>query len=155
MNEHLVIEPVDRATAGAWRAMRRQMGPEWLLDDFDALVAEYLASGRIQGLRHRVWIARATPGDPIGFAEVSLRPFAEGCLTAPVGYLEGWFVAESARGRGIGRLLVEACERWAAEQGCAEFASDADLDNGVSLKAHAALGFEPVADVRCFRKRLG
>jgi aminoglycoside 6'-N-acetyltransferase I len=72
-----------------------------------------------------------------------------------VGYLEGWHVVEDARRRGIGAALVGAGERWAATRGCSEFASDAELDNPASLEAHAALGFEPVADIRCFRKSLG
>jgi len=44
----------------------------------------------------------------VGFVEVSLRPYAEGCDTRPVGYLEGGYVAPEWRGQGIGRALVEA-----------------------------------------------
>ena len=44
----------------------------------------------------------------VGFAEVSVRPYAEGCRGERVAYLEGWFVAEGARGHGVGRALVEA-----------------------------------------------
>lgn len=136
--------------------MRRSMGPEWLVDDFASIVDEFLRHGTIHGLSHAVFIARDDAADaPIGFAEVSLREYAEGCLTSPVGYLEGWFVVDRARRRGVGGALVEACERWAASKGCSEFASDAELDNLVSLDAHEALGFEAVADIRCFRKSLG
>lgn len=71
-----------------------------------------------------------------------------------MGYLEGWFVHERARGQGIGAALVSAGEGWARSKGCAEFASDAELDNTVSLLAHERLGFEAVADIRCFRKPL-
>lgn len=142
--------PADRA---AWTQMRESLGPEWLTDDFDALAAEYFARGTIQGLRHAVLIAERA-GTPVGFAEVSLREIAEGCLSSPVGYLEGWFVANEARGMGVGRVLVAAGERWAAEQGCTEFASDAELDNAASLRAHAALGFKDVCDIRCFRKAI-
>jgi aminoglycoside 6'-N-acetyltransferase I len=136
--------------------MRRALGPDWIEDDFPALVGEFLRCGMIQGLTHAVLIARddADPR-PLGFAEVSLRSYAEGCLTSPVGYLEGWYVAEHARRRGVGAALLAAGERWAASKGCSEFASDAELDNPTSLDAHAALGFEPVADIRCFRKSIG
>jgi aminoglycoside 6'-N-acetyltransferase I len=149
------ILPVDASNAGSWCAMRREMGPGWLTDDFEALAAEYLATGRVQRLPHLVVLAVGEGEEALGFAEVSLREYAEGCLSSPVGYLEGWFVAPAARGRGVGRLLVRACERWAADRGCTEFASDAELENGVSLRAHAALGFEAVADVRLFRKPIG
>ncbi|MEZ6317652.1 MAG: GNAT family N-acetyltransferase [Phycisphaerales bacterium] len=130
------------------------MGPTWVTDGFDALVREYLEHGTIQGLRHRVFIARDETGRAIGFAEVSLREYADGCHTHPVGYLEGWFVAEPVRRTGVGRALVTACEAWARDQGCREFASDSELTNEVSLLAHEHLGFEPVDDIRCFRKDL-
>lgn len=136
--------------------MRKQMGPDWLTDDFAPIEREYLEHGTIQGLPHAVLVARVLEtGALVGFAEVSLREFAEGCLTSPVGYLEGWFVVPGARSHGIGRALVEAGERWAGDQGCAEFASDAELDNTDSLLAHEQLGFDAVSDVRCFRKDLG
>lgn len=148
------VQPLGAADADDWLSMRRAMGPEWLVQSMPGLAAEYLSQGTVQGLPHVVLIARDARGHAVGFAEVSRREFAEGCLTSPVGYLEGWFVKPQARGRGVGAALVKAGEAWAAEHGCAEFASDAELDNDVSLRAHAALGFEPVADIRCFRKAI-
>jgi len=90
----------------------------------------------------------------LGFAEVSIRAYAEGCRTDRVGYLEGWFVEPQARRRGIGRQLVAAAEAWARSQGCAEFASDAEEENELSAAAHRALGFAEVGLIRCFRKTL-
>jgi aminoglycoside 6'-N-acetyltransferase I len=90
----------------------------------------------------------------LGFAEVSIRAYAEGCRTDRVGYLEGWFVEPAARQRGIGRQLVAAAEAWARSQGCIEFASDAEEDNELSAAAHRALGFAEVGLIRCFRKDL-
>ena len=93
-------------------------------------------------------------GQLLGFAEVSIRPYAEGCRTDRVGYLEGWYVVPEARGRGVGRRLVSAAETWARDQGCTEFASDTEADNHASAAAHRALGFTDVGLVRCFRKDL-
>ena len=90
----------------------------------------------------------------LGFAELSIRPYAEGCETDRIGFLEGWFVVPEARHRGIGRKLVAAGERWARSVGCTEFASDAEADNADSAAAHRALGFTEVGLVRCFRKDL-
>ncbi|KAA0216538.1 MAG: GNAT family N-acetyltransferase [Leptolyngbya sp. PLA3] len=135
--------------------MRRSLGPDWLVADMPAVAGEYFEHGTVQSLLHCVFIARdADTGAPLGFAEVSLRDYAEGCLSTPVGYLEGWYVEPAARGRGVGSALVRAGEEWARAQGCCEFASDADVDNAASIRAHESLGFEPVAEVRCFRKRL-
>jgi len=90
----------------------------------------------------------------LGFAELSIRPYAEGCESGRVGFLEGWFVVPAARHRGIGRKLVAAAEAWARSSGCTEFASDAEADNEESAAAHRALGFEDVGLIRCFRKDL-
>ena len=88
----------------------------------------------------------------VGFAEVGLRSHADGCDAArSVGYLEGWYVAESHRNRGIGRKLLRAAEEWARKQGCIEMASDALLENELSQRVHEALGFEEVD--RCVRYR--
>lgn len=89
-----------------------------------------------------------------GFVEVSVRPYAEGCRTGRVGYLEGWFVEPGARARGVGRRLVAAAEEWARSQGCSELASDAEADDDSSAAAHRAMGFADLGLVRCFRKDL-
>ncbi|MCP4643059.1 MAG: GNAT family N-acetyltransferase [bacterium] len=97
----------------------------------------------------------ADDGRALGFAETSLRKWADGCLSSPVGYLGGWFVAEQARRRGIGRALVEAAEDWARSKGCTEMASDTDLGNTVSETAHKQLGYEIAGRAICFKKPLG
>jgi aminoglycoside 6'-N-acetyltransferase I len=90
----------------------------------------------------------------VGFAELSRRPYAEGCVSSPVGFLEGWYVVPQYRRQGVGRALVRAAEAWARGLGCSEFASDTELENTASAAAHRALGFEEVEVIRCFRKDL-
>ena len=104
--------------------------------------------------RYAVFVCQAGQGDLVGFAEVSLREWAEGCVSSPVGYLEGWYVAESFRGQGIGRALLSASEDWARSQGCTEMASDTDIGNEASEAAHKKLGFEIAGRVVAFRKDL-
>ena len=97
-------------------------------------------------------IAFDSAGTALGFAELSIRAYAEDCVTDRVAYLEGWYVVPESRRRGVGGALVRAAEAWAIAQGCAEFASDALLDNHVSAVAHTALGFQETVQLRCFRK---
>jgi aminoglycoside 6'-N-acetyltransferase I len=92
---------------------------------------------------------------PIGFAEATLRhDYVNGTETSPVGFFEGWYVVPEQRGRGIGRALLHAAEAWARSRGCAEFASDALLDNDDSQLAHLACGFAETERVVYFRKPL-
>ena len=97
-------------------------------------------------------VAEDGSGKLIGFLEVGLRSHADGCDPAhAVGYVEGWYVAESYRKRGIGRRLLVVAEDWARRQGCVEMASDALVGNDVSQRAHEALGYAEVD--RCVRYR--
>lgn len=89
-----------------------------------------------------------------GFVSFSLRPWAEGCDATPVPYIEGWWVTPDLRRAGVGRVLVEAVERWCVEHGHNELGSDVELTNQASLDAHASLGFEPTLRLQFFRKRL-
>jgi aminoglycoside 6'-N-acetyltransferase I len=132
--------------------MRSALWPEGTSAEHVAEIDQYFAGTLHMPLE--VLVAFDDTGAPVGFAELSIRPYAEGCVTDRVAYLEGWYVVPGARRRGVGRALVEAAERWAVGRGCREFASDAFLDNDVSRAAHRALGFEETAQIRCFRKTL-
>lgn len=92
---------------------------------------------------------------PIGFAQCQLRrDYVEGTHTSPVGYLEGIYVAPDFRGQGCAKALLSACEQWAKAQGCTEFASDCELDNGGSLAFHLKAGFTEANRIICFTKSL-
>jgi aminoglycoside 6'-N-acetyltransferase I len=134
-----------------WLDMRGQLWPE--SRDTHVRDVERFFAGRARD-PIAVLIARDETGRPLGFAELSIRSYAEGCTTDNVAFLEGWFVMPDARGRGIGRALVAAGEQWARSQGCSEFASDAQPDNDASIAAHLALGFSDEGLVRCFSKKL-
>jgi aminoglycoside 6'-N-acetyltransferase I len=97
---------------------------------------------------------RRSGGGLCGFAEARVREFSDAVDEQPCAFLEGWWVDPDARRAGIGRALVAAVERWAAERGFRELGSDALLDNLDSHRAHAALGFEERERVVYFRKRL-
>jgi aminoglycoside 6'-N-acetyltransferase I len=102
-----------------------------------------------------IFVADAPDGTLVGFVEVDLRSHADGCKPSqPVGYIEGWYVAEDHRQRGIGEKLLESAEGWARSQRCVEMASDAVIDNEVSQRAHVALGYEVVGRCIHYRKKL-
>lgn len=139
--------------AAAWERMRTALWPDADAGEHAEEIARYFAGDFPRG----PWlalVAEAEDGAVVGFAEVATRPYAEGCTTSPVAYLEGWWVDTTYRKHGVGAALIAAAEQWGPAQGCAEFASDAEVDNDVSRSAHEACGFEDVGLVRCFRKSL-
>jgi aminoglycoside 6'-N-acetyltransferase I len=134
----------------AWLTLRQRLWPDFSAEELTREQQEILADSE----RNRVLVAAAPGGELVGFVEVSLRDWAEGCVTSPVGYIEGWYVEPSHRRRGVGRSLIHAAERWAASRGCTEMGSDAELPNGVSHAAHRALGYAEVVRIVCYSKRL-
>ena len=134
-------------------------------------------AGLLAGLAVRMWNSHSTPeleeefnqvmadggafflafdgGKAIGFAQCQLRhDYVEGTDSSPVGYLEGIYVAEEYRRLGAARQLLKACENWAKEQGCREFASDCELSNTESLAFHLRVGFAEANRIICFTKSL-
>lgn len=91
----------------------------------------------------------------VGFAQCGLRhDYVEGTESSPVGYLEGIFVREDLRRRGYAGELLQACEKWAREKGCREFASDCELTNEDSRRFHMAMGFHEANRIICFTREL-
>jgi aminoglycoside 6'-N-acetyltransferase I len=146
------VRPARASDAHAWADLRHALWPDQPRDELAAEAEAFLRGGEPR--LHAVLLAEEPGGALVGFAELSLRPYAEDCVTSPVAFLEGWYVIPSARRRGVGRALVQAAEGWGRTQGCREFGSDTQYDNSTSAAAHQALGFEDAGALRCFRKAL-
>jgi aminoglycoside 6'-N-acetyltransferase I len=150
------VRPVRPSDAPRWAAMRHALWPDETLAAHAAEIAAFFAG--TQAEPQGVLVAEASylgeAPEAVGFAELSLRAYAEGCETSPVGYLEGWYVVPAWRRRGVGRALMAGAEAWARAQGCRELASDTEAANETSAAAHRTLGFEDMGLIRCFLKKL-
>lgn len=78
----------------------------------------------------------------------------EGAESSPVGYLEGIWVEPAFRGQGVAGRLLQKCQEWAKEKGCAEFASDCEIHNSESLSFHLQNGFREANRIICLIKRI-
>ncbi|QQS41869.1 MAG: GNAT family N-acetyltransferase [Acidobacteriota bacterium] len=119
--------------------------------------AEHIAEMReIFGHRETqlVLVAEYGEGRIAGFLEASIRPFVEDCRTDHVGYIEGWFVLNEHRRKGIGSALVRSAEAWAKENSCEEMASDTEIGNEQGLAAHLGLGFKETSRLIHLRKEI-
>lgn len=148
--DNMIVRRYVPADESEWLRMRLALWPE--------------VNAEVQRAEMMAWLTRSdavvlvAPGTLnaglAGFAEVGTRSVADGCDTSPIAYLEGWYVDPDMRRQGIGCALVRAAESWGRERGLREFASDAELENMESQRAHVALGFREVERAVLYLKRL-
>jgi aminoglycoside 6'-N-acetyltransferase I len=147
-----VIRAVEGGDVTSWAAMRGRLWP--YADAADLLrETQMFVNAPQDGIIAAAFIADGA-SEPLGFIEVSIRAFADGCDSSPIPYVEGWYIEPAARRTGIGRDLMRAAETWARERGFTELASDTELDNLGSQDAHEACGFEEIERQVKFRKSL-
>jgi aminoglycoside 6'-N-acetyltransferase I len=132
-----------------WVRMRQGLWPDAPIEYLDYDLDEILADST-----QAVFVASRADGSLVAFVEASLREYAEGCETSPVGYIEAWYVDLPVRGQKLGREMVRMAEAWAREKGCTEMASDTWLENEASIQAHLKMGYEEVERLVHFLKRL-
>jgi aminoglycoside 6'-N-acetyltransferase I len=146
--ERFTIRLATEADVPGWAQMREALWPKGTAAQHRAELEQCFATEPIHG-----WLALEGP-EAVGFAEASLRAYANGCESRPVAFLEGIWVRPQVRGQGVGRRLVAAVEAWAKAQGLRELGSDTYQTNLGSQHAHQRWGFAETERVVFFRKRL-
>lgn len=137
------------ADLDVWSRMRACL---WGSLDLDGHRAEIAAM--VGNARHRAYLAVGPNGEACGFAEVSIRDYANGCTQTPVPFLEGIWVEPKTRRSGVGASLLSRITSDLRGEGHVELCSDAGLENLTSHEAHAAWGFDETQRVVYFRKPL-
>ncbi|HXM07078.1 MAG TPA: aminoglycoside 6'-N-acetyltransferase [Candidatus Acidoferrum sp.] len=145
-----VVRLFQTVDAPAWAAMRAALWPDADPDELRREAAAFAAGGKLP-TPQVVFIAEDDENS-IGFLELSVRPYANGCDSTPVPFIEGWYVEASARHRGVGRALIRAAEDWSRERGFVEIGSDTEVANQDSVEAHARCRFAETERVVYFRK---
>jgi aminoglycoside 6'-N-acetyltransferase I len=145
------IRAVGQSERSAWERMRERLWPAQP-GEHAGEIDRYFAGNLAEPVE--VLLAFNERGEAIGFIELSIRAYAEGCISDRVAFIEGCYVEPAERRQGVGAALVRAAESWARSQGCPDLASDTEIDNHASIAAHLALGFADAGTIRCFKKSL-
>jgi phosphinothricin acetyltransferase len=113
---------------------------ETAVPGWDAWDAAHLAEHR--------WVARDDPGAVLGW--VAVAPDTPRAVDRGVGE-ESVYVAASARGRGVGRALLEALIASTEAAGIWTLQAGIQAENAASLALHERVGFRRVGS----RERIG
>ncbi len=143
---------IRKATTGDSRVLAEMAIQMWDSHTVDELETEFIETLNDE---QSAFFLKYVNNIPVGFAQCGLRTdYVEGTESSPVGYLEGIFVKEDYRSNGYAKEMLLACEMWAKNMGCTEFASDCELGNIGSLKFHIAMGFDEANRIICFKKSI-
>ena len=145
------ITTATRADIPAWRKMRTALYTG-ITEAFDIEEIEIILNAPDKTC---LILTVGDQPEAIGFAEVALRNVVDGCLSSPVGYLEGIYVDQAFRGCGYARALLAKAEEWCVAQGCTEMGSDSELENTVAQSFHRHLGFEETYRTVGFKRSIG
>lgn len=143
------IEKMTREHADEWRKMRDAVYGS-LSHGFHKEEMELV----LQSPDRMCRVATGADNSVVGFVQVSLRNIVDGCLTSPVGFIEGIYVKPPYRGHGVAGRLVAEATKWSKKRGCVEMATDAELDNTDAHAFHKRMGFSETYRIVEFRKRI-
>ena len=157
--DHAVVEvdirPALPSDENALTRLRHALWPEGSLAEHQREIKAILNGEWLGTMPLTMLVAEANDHTLVGFLEIGLRSHAQGCEpSCPVAYVEGWYVVENQRCQGVGKCLMAGAEAWARARNCRELASDSQIDNHVSQRAHLALGFAEVERSINYRKVL-
>jgi ribosomal protein S18 acetylase RimI-like enzyme len=103
--------------------------------------ARRFLSDRLNGEQSVVFAAvNSAAGEAVGFTQ--LYPTFSSISMRPAWILNDLYVREKHRGRGIGKLLLEAARRHAVETGANGLSLSTATDNAAAQKLYESFGFE-------------
>ena len=132
-----------------WARMRTELWSKLSAMEHLIDIANWTSRGMFTG-----YAALLPSQDAVGFAEISIRDYANGCREQPVPFLEGIWVDPQHRGHGVAKALLNGICEDLSRSGFTELCSDAGIDNHASHAAHQSWGFAETERVVYFRKPL-
>jgi GNAT superfamily N-acetyltransferase len=100
---------------------------------------------------HAVFVAETLSNEVVGWTHAAEQEILEaGCLCE----IKGLVVAEGERGRGAGRHLIEAVERWALARGLNEVSVRSNVVRIESHPFYERMGYARIKTQHAYRKHL-
>lgn len=127
----------------------------WPDTEYEVLLEDFMDNINSENRECFLYYEDEANKEYIGFAQASIRTdYVEGSDSSPVAYVEGIYVDDIHRRRGIAQALVNCVEDWGKDMGCSEIGSDCELDNNLSIDFHKGIGFDEANRLVCFIKKI-
>lgn len=138
----MFIREIKQQDKEEWLRMRQELWPE-CTEQRHAEEMQAMMNNKsiINELSWVVLVVGRPDGKLGGFIETSIKPHDDDCESEPVGHIEGWYIDQDLRNKGLGKRLMNDAEKWVVTKGCKEIVCEAQLDNEISIKSYKALGY--------------
>ncbi len=139
------IRPMAEADLAAVRSLLAQLGYGLASDEIRRRFAAITAAAG-----HAVFVVEAE-GQVVAMMHLFARPAFD---KPPEVVVQAIVVDAARRGRGFGRMLMEAAEDWAAQRGYASVSLHSQTARADAHAFYDALGYELIATSHLFRRKL-
>jgi len=141
------VRPMRREDAFGVAGLAGQLGYPSTAEQIERRLADVARHGTAAAL-----VAEGADGRLLGWIHVFVVHGIESDPHAEVG---GLVVDQEVRGQGVGRTLLAAIERWAADRGLREVALRSNVIRSDAHAFYRGLGYECPKTQHRFRKRIG
>src|SRR5690348_16395213 len=147
---NLIIRRAHEADWPLWAALLAKLHPDQSAADFERELATLTALPDA----YVGFLAFAPGGEVAGMIDARVRNYVEGAPDLRAAFIEDLWVEPEHRRRGVAKLLLNAVESWARDEGMVWLGSDTPPDNIESQEWHLAAGFDVVERLVVFGKPL-
>ena len=146
----LLIRRANKADWPLWAALLAKLHPDQRAAEFEQELAILTALPD----PYVGFLAFAADGKVAGMIDARVRNYVEGAPDLRAAYIEDLWVEPEYRRSGVAKLLLNAVESWARDEGMVWLGSDTPPDNIESQEWHLAAGFDVVERLVVFGKPL-
>lgn len=148
-NNNIEIINALKVESKYWLALRKALWPEEAEEGLKSEITAFIESEE----KTIAFLAKEN-NSHIGFIEARIKPASSLTFDQPHVFIDGWYVVEPHRNKGLGKALVNEIEKWTRQNGLNYIVSDTTEEYPISPSAHRACGFSQKENDLVFIKNI-